>query len=192
MSEISLVSHFSKQRYNDIRLGKLTSFEVVLQQYPFFSSLPVNIRIRILRDIERGCFNEAIEKAEGHEVYANWNNLSFTGIYHDICYNLLTNLDVQSDVGSMYLIDQVRTGKLEPKSLAHMSCYDMCPDKYIQIKQKINEMMNAEIDKNYTKMYRCRICKENKCTVEKRFNRSFDEGINQTITCCTCGHSWNA
>ena len=64
--------------------------------------------------------------------------------------------------------------------------------KYIKIDEKINKRNNQESKIKYSELYRCRKCKRNQTTTERRYARSLDEGVDLTIICLFCGNRWNA
>ena len=145
----------------------------------------------ITKCIERGCLNRAIEKAKSYNIRCIWSNNKFLDLYHSICYKVACNIDSNSVVESNYILKKILKHEVDFKNIANMTSKELCPDKYGQIDDRINKRTNLEIKVKYSELYRCRKCKQNKTTTERRYNRSLDEGVNLTIHCTNCYHSWN-
>ena len=144
----------------------------------------------IVRNLERGCLNRAIEKARVYNIRGVWSNENFTNLYHSICYKVSSNLDKNSAVNSCYIRDKILDKTYKISEIPNLTSIDLCPQKYEKITQKINKRINLEQKKKYSELYRCRKCKLNQTTTERRYNRSLDEGTNLTIHCIHCGYSW--
>lgn len=144
----------------------------------------------ITKCIERSCLSRAIEKAKSYNIRCVWTNTKFINLYHSICYKVVCNLDSSSAVESNYILEKILKREVDIKNIANMTSKELCPKKYEHIDERLNKRTNMEIKVKYSELYRCRKCKQNKTTTERRYNRSLDEGVNLTIHCHYCGHSW--
>jgi DNA-directed RNA polymerase subunit M/transcription elongation factor TFIIS len=146
----------------------------------------------MIRDIERSCYHAIIDKASSNEydTHVSWNNIRFENLYHSICFNVGMNLDYESDVGSKYLAEAILKEEISPKEIGKLSSKLMCPQKYIEINEKLGKMSNVESKVKTTELYRCFKCKRNQCTIENVINRSLDEGTSIVVHCQFCGNSW--
>jgi DNA-directed RNA polymerase subunit M/transcription elongation factor TFIIS len=178
--------------YNDIRRLKLIILSDILGKYEFFNNMKYSDQTLMIQIIENSCLNEAIRKATEYNIHCIWSNDIFVNGYHSICYNIFTNLDIDSTVKSYSLMNMIKDNTINLNEIAKMTSIELCPEKYTIINEKINQRNNAERKLKYSELYHCRKCKKNQCTLEKRFNRSLDEGVNLTVNCLFCGHSWNA
>jgi DNA-directed RNA polymerase subunit M/transcription elongation factor TFIIS len=144
----------------------------------------------ITKYLERGCLNRAIEKAKSYNIRGIWTDHKFIDLYHSICYKVACNLDSTSVVESNYILQKILKKEVNIKDVANMTSKELCPKKYEQLDERLSKRTNLEIKVKYSELYRCRKCKQNKTTTERRYNRSLDEGVNLTIHCVYCGHSW--
>ncbi len=181
---------YKNTKYNEIRRLKLVIMSDILGAYPFFQQYTYFEKIDIIRDLENGCLDEAIKAANENGIIKNWKNVDFVNLYHSICFNILSNLDY--DTRSESLIQKIEAKEVNMRDLAKMTSMELCPEKHIIINKKIEQRNNFKRKLKYSELYQCRKCKNKKCTIEKRFNRSLDEGVNLTINCIECGFSWNS
>jgi DNA-directed RNA polymerase subunit M/transcription elongation factor TFIIS len=146
----------------------------------------------IAEKIERGCFNRTINKSRHYNIRAIWETLKFRDLYHDICYKVAININPTSIIDSIYLINLIKNKSVKLSNIANLSGKKLCPEKYEKIDKKINLRVNQEVKIKYSTLYRCFRCKNNKCTSERVYNRSLDEGVNLRITCTVCYNEWGA
>ena len=142
--------------------------------------------------LERGCLNRSIEKAKKYNIRGVWVNEKFINLYHSICYKVASNIDSTSSINSDFIRLKILNGEVELSNLANMTSKELCPKKYEQIDAKMHKRTTMERKIKYSGLHRCRKCKRNQCTTERRYNQSWDEGVNLTIHCTFCSHSWNA
>lgn len=166
-------------------LSKNSSKCVAAYAYPF-----IYTKEYIVKNLERGCLNRTIVKSNDYNIRGVWSNPKFVSLYHDICYKIASNLDVTSVINSDYITKKILKNEVNINMVANMSSKELCPKKYEKIDMKINQRTNLERKIKYSELYRCRKCKRNQCTTERRYNRSLDEGVNLTIICLFCGHEW--
>ena len=101
-------------------------------------------------------------------------------------------MDSQSCINSDYIKNKILNNDVDLQNVANMKSKELCPKKYEKIEKKINQRNNLERKIKYSELYKCRKCKRNQCTTERRYARSIDEGVDLTVTCVFCSHSWNA
>ena len=154
----------------------------------------IKTKQNIIEEIERGCLNTSIQKAKKHNIRCVWTNSSFINLYHSICYKTSININISSSVQSKHLYNIIMDDQENIKlcDIANMSSKKLCPAKYIVIDEKIKKRLNFEHKVKYSMLYWCSKCKRNQTTTERRYARSLDEGVDLTINCVFCGHSWNA
>lgn len=145
----------------------------------------------ISKKLEISCLNNAITKANKYNIRPIWESEQFALLYHGICYRVSVNLDEYSIVKSGYLKNKILSNVFNIYNISSMTSSQLCPHKNQNIKKKIDKRSNIIINLKYSELYRCKKCKRNQTTTERRYNRSLDEGVNLTITCTFCGHQWN-
>ena len=149
-------------------------------------------KFQIAKNIEKSCLNRTISKSRHYNIRAIWETLKFRDLYHEICYKIAVNIDSKSIIGSIHLISLIRDKNVNLSDIANLSGKKLCPEKYEKITKKINLRVNQEVKIKYSSLYRCFRCKNNKCTSERVYNRSLDEGVNLLITCTVCYNEWGA
>ena len=147
-------------------------------------------REHIVKKLERGCLNRAVEKATLHNIRCVLSNTDFVNLYHAICYKVATNIDERSEVGSNYIKNKILSKSCKISDVPNFTSTELCPKKFDKIQNKINKRTNAEHKKKYSELYKCRKCKKNQTITERRYNRSMDEGVNLMIICVCCGFQW--
>ena len=145
---------------------------------------------RVVKHLERGCLNRAVEKSKLYDIRCVWSNEKFTNLYHEICYKVASNLDSNSMIESDYIKKKILDKQCKISDIANFTSTELYPEKYEKILNKINKRTNAEHKKKYSELYRCRKCKRNQTITERRYNRSLDEGVNLMIICTFCGFQW--
>ena len=146
----------------------------------------------IVKNLEKGCLNRAIDKSRIYNIRCVWSEPKFVDLYHNICYKLASNLDETSSINSDFIKKKILNNEVNLQHVANLSSKELCPMKYEKIEQKINKRNNLERKIKFSELYKCRKCKHNQCTTERRYARSLDEGTDLTILCLFCGHSWNS
>jgi DNA-directed RNA polymerase subunit M/transcription elongation factor TFIIS len=145
----------------------------------------------IAKKLEIGCLNQSIKKANKYNIRPIWEYEEFVLLYHDICYKVSINLDESSIIKSDYIKKRILSDNINLYKIATLTSKQLFPNKNKNIENKINKRTNVTINLKYSELYRCKKCKRNQTTTERRYNRSLDEGVNLTITCTFCKHQWN-
>ena len=178
--------------FHQFRRCKIMLFMNSLAANEKFKVLDKSKKISIAREIERGCFNNAIDTANEQNIMTSWKDEMFCKIYHLKCSKLSFNIGKSSLIDNERLSNDILDKKIELSELSYKSSIDMYPEKYSEILDRIHTSKTVTTNIKFSSLYRCRICKQSKCKIENRYNRSLDEGTNSTITCLNCSHEWNA
>jgi DNA-directed RNA polymerase subunit M/transcription elongation factor TFIIS len=183
---------YASKNYNNIRRSNVILIIKIMIENTLISRLTDDEILDVSRRIEEGCLKDCVRYAKIHNIWCSWKNDVFINMYNAKMYKVLTNIDVESSGYSPSLIANILDRKVNPEKLGSFSYKDLCPEDYEKITQK-EIKMNEESGKkiSYSRQYKCKNCKQYKCRTQKRFNRSFDEGVNLTITCDNCGFTWN-
>jgi DNA-directed RNA polymerase subunit M/transcription elongation factor TFIIS len=188
----SLHIRYYKPPYNTTRRAKITLFTVVLSDYKEYQELSEEQKLLLADKIENSCYNTLLEKAKDENISNTWENPIFEDTYHSICARISSNIDMHNKVKNINLVSSILNGSINIDQLPKLSSQEIFPEKYSEIINKIELSKSASITVKTSSLYRCRRCHQNKCTIENRYNRSLDEGVNLTITCVACGNQWNA
>jgi len=181
---------FYQPPYNQTRRSRLIVIGSCLQDYHEFTELDEATRTGIITRIEKACYNYTIEKAKTEDIMPSWEVDLFTDLYCSICYKVSSNLD-RGFVGNDMLVIGIINGSITIEEIPGMTSQELFPQMYAEITQRIELSKSVKSNVKTCAMYKCKKCKENKCIVENRYNRSLDEGVNLTIICMNCGYSWH-
>lgn len=187
------IKFYENENYNNNRRLKLILFGECLGKTKIFNNkglLEILDKEHIIKYLERGCLNRAIERAKIYNIRCIWSNDKFINLYHSICYKIAVNIDKNSCINSNYILNKILNNEVDPLQIANMSSKDLCPKKYEKIEEKMQKRNNLERKIKFSEMYTCRKCKRKQTTTERCYNRSLDEGVNLTIRCLFCGNSW--
>jgi len=190
--EYPLPIEFYKPPYNRIRRAKIMLFGSSLLPYKAYQDLNLSQKIKLLKRIERSCYNNTIDRAYKENIITSWEIDLFCDVYHSICYKISVNLEPQGLVCNPTLAKNLLYGKIAIKNLPKLTSPEMFPQMYIKTMQRIKASKHASQTVKTSTMYKCSRCKENKCTIENVYNRSLDEGVNLRITCINCGNEFGA
>ena len=177
--------------YNVHRRAKLSMFSNVIKGHASIISMSIAERFNLIEKIERSCFNCTIAKATEENIPTKWNNTMFRYVYDVLCAKIASNLSTTNSVKNTYLLPAIIDGSIKISELPKMTSQELFPDKYKEIIIKLETSKNVKKTVKTSSMYRCRRCGKYECTIENRYNRSLDEGVNLTITCVACGNEWN-
>lgn len=186
-----LISDFYTDNYNAIRRSKLILFLDVFGHYDKFRVMRYEDKMNLIARLEKACYNYAIDKAKEKNIQWSWSNIVFQDIYHTPCYKISSNV-YSTLVRNITLADNILDNKINIERLPYLSSQDICPGMYQDVMSKVEKSKNVELTIKTSSMYTCRKCKQTKCSIENRYNRSLDELTNLTITCLNCGYEFCA
>ena len=178
---------YEEKNYNDFRRVKVMLFSDICNSYAEFKVLSLEDKFKLVRRVERSCYNAAVFKADEEDIRNTWSNQVFFDMYNTICMKISTNLE---DSRSLFL--KVLNKEISTKKLAFMSSQELRPEMHAKIMQRISDRRNQVIQFKECNLYRCSKCGSKKCRADKLYNRSLDEGVNLEVTCTDCGHKWTA
>lgn len=138
-------------------------------------------------NLEKGVFNYALKEADNRKVVKKWDNPYFIQIYTDRLRSIYWNLKTPS------LIEQIKTNKIKPHTIAFMTHQEMNHDKWeplIQAKMKRDHYKYEAKIEAATDTFKCRKCQSNKCTYYQMQTRSADEPMTTFVSCIDCGNRW--
>lgn len=180
------VEYYEKYRRQLLRVKKMVMFADILNKGEF-EKKPYAEKVTIVSQIEEGCYMQAYKEAISKFVAVYWDDVEMQDIYHYKCFNVASNLDCA------YLRDKLLKGEIQPGALGGLSSLEMNPAIYECIQEQIRKRTNvASTAIRTSSLYRCNKCKKAQCRLDKRQNRSADEGYNLTVTCLYCNNSWGA
>jgi len=137
-------------------------------------------------NLEKGIFNYSLKEAERRKVLKKWGNFYFIQIYLAHLKSILSNL-------SPTIIENIRSGAVEPQQVAFMTHQELCPEKWcdlIDAKSKRDQQKFINNMEASTDTFICKKCKSRRCTHMAMQTRSADEPMTIYVTCLDCGQRW--
>lgn len=138
-------------------------------------------------NLEKGIYNNSLQKATSHNIVKKWDNEFFVQIYIDLLRTIYINLKNER------ILNLMKKKEIKAHKLAFMSHQEMSPEKWekliedkkIRDQNKYEPKLEASTD-NFT----CRKCNSKKCTYYQLQTRSADEPMTTFVTCLDCGKRW--
>jgi DNA-directed RNA polymerase subunit M/transcription elongation factor TFIIS len=155
--------------------------------------IKVGLSEEYAKDMEIGIYNWSLEKAHECSIPKMWSNKIFTNIYTNKSRAILTNLDKDSYVGNLRLIQRVIDKEFKPHEVPYMDMTSIFPERWkdildMRLKQEENFYKSKQVAK--TDMFKCGKCKKRECSYYELQIRSADESSTIFVTCLNCGNRW--
>lgn len=122
----------------------------------------------IEKSIFKYCYDYVLDNHKEH---------LFKNIY-DYHTNLLLNSNI--DFNKLALT-------IDLNIVAFLKPYELKPECYIEIQNKINKRNEKKNNMEYSDVYICKRCKQKKCISSVVVTRGLDENLTTIITCHNCG-----
>lgn len=136
-------------------------------------------------DIEESIYRYTISHAKETKVSLLWSNVNLRRIYTRKARSILSNIAAIDTL--------IETKKESPKNVAFMSPYDVRPDIYdpifdkIQKRQIMTELVDKEDEDDYVSSLKCPNCSSYNTRYTMYQCRSGDEPSNIFYRCLACG-----
>ena len=143
--------------------------------------------------IEKGIFNYSIDKCNFKSFIPLWDNSEFIEIYISKTKNIYSNLNSNSYVKNIKLIEKIKLGHIQPYDLAFLDTYKLFPEIWTEIieeKTKIEKILKESLIETATDIFECPRCHKRKTIYCEVQTRSSDEPMTKFITCLECGCKW--
>ena len=168
---------------NKIRMACLQNFDFLKDQFSEEQ----------LRSLEKSIFDAAYQFSQKNYIVRSWKSLPFVEIYKQIFRSVIHNIHPQSPVKNRRLLTRVLEGEFELSSIPFMSSYEMFPEKWFELKDRLIQREKKILEGNKsraTDQFKCRRCNKRECTYYELQTRSADEPMTIFITCLNCGKEW--
>jgi DNA-directed RNA polymerase subunit M/transcription elongation factor TFIIS len=139
-----------------------------------------------IRSLERGIFEATFQYAQKQYIARNWKTPVFQEVYRQILRSILSNLHPKSPVNNTRLLSRVQEGEFTLYEIPFMSSYDMFPERWFALKDKLLQREQKILEGNKsraTDQFKCRRCQKRECTYYELQTRSADEPMTIFITC---------
>lgn len=135
----------------------------------------------ISKKLEASIFNYTLiyssEKNFEHNIYLS--------VYQDKLNDLLDILESKEDI-----YEKLIKNELEPDNFAFYKSYELFPESWKDILDKIKTAEDKKDIKYYSDLYKCFKCGEKKVVLNQAQTRSADEPMTTFVTCVNCHNRW--
>jgi DNA-directed RNA polymerase subunit M/transcription elongation factor TFIIS len=158
--------------------------------YPAWRQLESGRREALVRRIERDCFNKAINLCIDDGTNRLFTDKTFVDRYSAICSRVIANLDMTGPVGSDYLVRNIINGAVDPRDVASLTSFELCPQASSNERKDIELRQMQKVPNKVSRAYKCKKCGGNETIPIEYQGRSADEGSSRSIKCVICGYIW--
>lgn len=142
------------------------------------------VNIDISMGIEDGIYEFSLLYVTNNHLEKNY----IASIYIDKFYSIYNNIN--NHIDNTYLKNALINNNFDPRFVAFMLPYQLCPNKWEKIVNKYETKKMREQNIISTDLYQCGKCKAKRATVFFQQTRSADEPMTIFITCLGCGHQF--
>jgi DNA-directed RNA polymerase subunit M/transcription elongation factor TFIIS len=146
-----------------------------------------------IRSLEQAIYEAAYNYAQKNYVARSWKSVVFIEIYRQIVRSVFSNIHPESPVKNPRLLSRVLDGEFKLFEIPSMTSYDMFPEKWFELKDKLLQREQKILEGNKsraTDQFKCRRCHKRECTYYELQTRSADEPMTCFISCLNCGKEW--
>ena len=146
-------------------------------------------------NIEKGIYNYSIQYCKDRNIIRKWENEIFKKIYINKARSVYSNLNKESYIKNIRLLDRLMSNEFLPHEIAFMDCQHSFPENWKELideKYKRDKILYEVDSGGATDEFKCTRCKQRKCTYYELQTRSADEPMTVFVTCLTCGKRWKA
>ena len=143
--------------------------------------------------LEKSIFESVYQSAQKQYIACNWKVNGFCELYNQHMRLVISNTHPESPVNNTRLLTRVMEGEFELSAIPFMTAYEMFPEKWFALKDKLLQREQKILEGNKsraTDQFRCRRCQKRECTYYELQTRSADEPMTIFITCLNCGKEW--
>jgi DNA-directed RNA polymerase subunit M/transcription elongation factor TFIIS len=145
------------------------------------------------KDLEVSIFKATIKESEKRHIICHWKNPLFENQYKTIARRVITNLNKDSYVKNIRLVQRFEDKEFTLDELAAKNCYELYPEVWKELSDRLimREQKLLEGNKGMaTDQFKCHGCGKRECTFYELQTRSADEPMTIFITCVNCGKRW--
>ena len=146
-----------------------------------------------IQSLEKAIFESSYLFAQKQYIARNWKSTSFCEVYRQMVRSVVSNIHPKSPVKNGRLLKRVEEGEFPLSAIPFMSVYEMFPEKWFSLKDKLLQREQKILEGNKsraTDQFKCRRCQKRECTYYELQTRSADEPMTIFITCLNCGKEW--
>lgn len=165
--------------------------------------------MNIEKEMREKCINELNNLIEDPEIskqieesiynysrkYYKFNNDKLRKLYCDKIVSLYANIDPNSTVGNIKLLEKIKTGDIDLQRIAFMAPQELFKEhweKLVEQKQCNDKFLYTKKQGIISDLYKCGRCKKKAVSYYELQTRGGDEPMTTFFTCTNCGHKWKS
>ena len=138
---------------------------------------------RISNKIEKSIFNFSNEYVQNNNISSEFVD----SVYIDKKNELIANLDEKFN---KTFLQQIKNKEIDLDNIAYLETFDIDPEYWKPIQDRIQLRQDKIKNVSTTDIFKCKKCKERRCTFTKIQTRSADEPMTLFVTCLVCGFTF--
>src|SRR5271154_4613478 len=166
------------------------TFARICNQYTAWNELDSETQKTIIRRIERNCFEVTINSCIIDGIDRLFVEKRFIERYSMNCNRVLSNLQMDSMVGSTYLMNKLLAAEIDPYIIAELSSLQLCPEASQDIRAEISLRQKQKTTNKVSRAYTCRKCGGNETIPIEFQSKATDEASTFSIKCVYCEYVW--
>jgi DNA-directed RNA polymerase subunit M/transcription elongation factor TFIIS len=166
------------------------TFRMICDNYDRWRRWDGPTRESCIRKMERVCARMAVEECKVNGINQTFTDRRFRDRYSAICSRVLSNLDPFGSVNSLYLIDGLIDGNIDPCAVADMGSGDLCPAANEAERAMILLRRTQKPQMKCSREHKCKRCGKTETTFRDYQARAGDEGSTVSIKCIHCNNVW--
>jgi DNA-directed RNA polymerase subunit M/transcription elongation factor TFIIS len=152
-----------------------------------------NCEVNLYDLMEKGIYNDTINRARKYNVNTSWDNKRFVQMYFDKVRNMVSNILPGSSMYSPQLHEIIIHDK-KPYLWCTKTPAQLRPDIWQHLVDakslRDNYDSTDSVSVSKTNQFVCGRCKKRDCAYYELQTRSADESMTIFVTCLSCGHRW--
>lgn len=165
-------------------------FANTCSQYDVWQTITPETQLRIINNLEKGCFNASIVDCKANNILRSFNNKQFTYIYSSYCYNVTTNLDINGIGADQYLIKKIINDPNIAHTIAKLTSEELNPNASKTERELIEKSKLQKISQRVSTAHKCGKCGKNSTIFYEMQLRAADESTTYRMQCTHCYHTW--
>lgn len=166
--------------------------DTLKKKHPQFNFINTD---KIARNIEKSCYNYAVEKTKLNMEKPSWTNPNFDAEYSMCVRRVKANITYTPN--APFVLECIKNKTFKPRELVYKSHRELNPVGWERFDMEVVKMMNREFNMESVDpdtlpdgMFTCGRCKSCKTSFTQSQTRSSDEPMTCFIECHNCGHRW--
>lgn len=187
------IALYEDNSYNSLRRGYLLLIAKLIDNY-LISGTSEEYKNDII-EIEKSCYNHALEISKIELIIPNFDNIVFENLYKSKIMKITKNMDPLSEINDDYLITKIINKEINLQKISYMRNEELSPKHNDILLKRLESRKNQKLTYKISSFYRCKKCNvPNTIVIKEMQLRSLDEASSISCYCHPelkgCGYKW--